>query len=84
MSPLLTANNVTEEMDDRRSSAASNDNLSRVGEAKDLDPCIRLRWNYKFVSPNTRAATMEALLGAVYLDSGGLEAVRRCIATLGL
>lgn len=70
-------------MSTRRSSLTSNEHLSRIGIDKNIDSCIRFSDKYQSVSPYIRAITMEAILGAVYLDAGDFEAVRCCVTALG-
>ena len=68
----------------RRQTVASNENLSAVDVANRIDACIRCNPGTTSVSLKTRSTTKEAILGAVHLDSGDFEAVRRCVDTLGL
>lgn len=71
-------------MSNRRTSVASNENLSAVGLANSLDACIRMNIPTDVVTLKTRATAVEAILGAVYLDCGGFEVVRACVETLGV
>lgn len=66
--------------------SVANLKLAEIGFAKGLDPLI-----YKnpsqvgAVSAKPMALTVEALLGAVFMDSGkSADAVRRVMAELGL
>lgn len=62
-----------------------NENLNRVGKTVGLDRHIN-RWGTGAsgeVPWKTMCDTMEAVLGAVWLD-GGMEAVKGVMATLGL
>lgn len=62
----------------------SNANLDRIGRLYGLDDFIcRNPAQLGFVSPNTMASTVEAILGAVYLD-GGITYVSQVMQTLGL
>ena len=62
----------------------SNANLGRVGRLYGLDEFIcRNPSQAVYISPNTMAATVEAILGAVYLD-GGINHVSQVMQTLGL
>ena len=62
----------------------SNANLDRVGRLYWLDDFIcRNPSQAGYISPNTMAATVEAILGAVYLD-GGIDHVSQVMQTLGL
>ena len=62
----------------------SNANLDRVGRLYGLDDFVCRNPSQGFyVSPLTMAATVEAILGAVYLD-GGINNVSQVMQTLGL
>ena len=62
----------------------SNANLDRAGRIHGLDEFIcRNPSQAGYISPATMTATMEAILGAVYLD-GGIDQVSRVTQTLGL
>ena len=62
----------------------SNANLDRVGRLHGLDAFIcRNPAQGGYVSPATTTATVEATLGAVYLDSG-IENVSQVMQNLGL
>lgn len=66
------------------SQVASNTSLDRVGRQHELHKCVNTNPSQRqFVSPTTMAATIEAILGAVYLDSN-LEKVGEVMQTLGL
>lgn len=66
------------------SQVASNANLDRVGRQHGLQNYVNSNPSQRqIVSPITMAATMEAILGAVYLDSN-LEKVGEVMQTLGL
>lgn len=66
------------------SQVASNANLDRVGRRHGLQNYVNSNPSQRqIVSPITMAATMEAILGAVYLDSN-LEKVGEVMQTLGL
>lgn len=60
-----------------------NDNLRAVGFAHSIDRCILLDPSTRFVSDKTMATTVEAILGAVYMDSGA-DALNAVLVTLGL
>ena len=63
----------------------SNNNLDRVGRVHGLDAYVHINPGGNTVAPNTMAATVEALLGAIYLDSGhDIEAVNAVMNRLGL
>lgn len=63
---------------------ACNANLDRTGRQFGLQRFVNSNPSQgKIVSPITMAATVEAILGAVYLDSS-LEKVREVMQTLGL
>lgn len=66
------------------SSVASNANLNRVGQQHGLQNLIYLGPSpFKAASPGTVATTVEAIIGAVYLD-GGAAKVKKVLRTLGL
>ncbi|KAK4692495.1 hypothetical protein P7C71_g4727, partial [Lecanoromycetidae sp. Uapishka_2] len=70
--------------DSIRQQVASNVNLSSVCRQSGLDACInRSPSQMGHVSPITTCATVEAVLGAVYLDSD-MNSVKRVMITLGL
>ncbi|KAI9818400.1 MAG: hypothetical protein M1827_000458 [Pycnora praestabilis] len=59
------------------SDVGSNVNLDRVGRANGIDACINKNpAQGRMVSPGTMTATIEAILGAVYLDSGMIAAAQ--------
>lgn len=63
---------------------ASNDNLVRVGRLHWLDNFICGNPSQAgYIPPKTMADTVEAILGAVYLD-GGIQCVGQVMKTLGL
>ena len=63
---------------------ASNANLDRTGRLHGLDNLIcRNPSQPGYISPKTMADTVEAILGAVYLD-GGIHHVSQVMQTLGL
>ena len=65
-------------------SVGSNANLDRVGRVHGLDAFIcRNPAQTGYISPITMTATVEAILGAVYLD-GGIDHVSQVMQTLGL
>lgn len=62
----------------------SNANLDRVGRARGLDAHVcRNPSQGSYIAPVTMAATIEAILGAVYLDSN-INKVGEVMQTLGL
>ena len=62
----------------------SNANLDRMGRLHGLDAFVcRNPAQAGQISPVTMTATVEAILGAVYLDSG-IDDVSRVMQTLGL
>lgn len=66
------------------SATGSNTNLSATGRLHGLERYVvsnPSQWGV--VSSGTMADTMEAILGALYLD-GGIRSVKRVINTLGL
>jgi dsRNA-specific ribonuclease len=69
------------------SSVGSNRNLDRCGRENGLDKFITPHPSFVegTIPPRTMSATVEALIGAVFLDSGeNLEAVKRAMKGLGL
>ncbi|KAL8848701.1 MAG: hypothetical protein Q9221_006311 [Calogaya cf. arnoldii] len=67
-----------------RQRIASNGNLHSTGLANNLDAFVNLAGGGRTVSPITMAATVEAVIGAVYLDSKNMHAVKDVMQTLGL
>ena len=67
-----------------RQSVANNANLERIGNATGLVAFVNLNpGSLGVVSKAIMTATVEAVLGAVYLDSN-METVKRVMNTLGL
>ncbi|KAL8910887.1 MAG: hypothetical protein Q9171_003842 [Xanthocarpia ochracea] len=66
-----------------RQRVGSNNNLNTLGIQAGLDFFVNLAGGTTVVSPVTMSATVEAILGAVYLD-GGLQAVTPVMQALGL
>lgn len=81
--PTLTHKGRTTQLHD---TWAANENLWRIGFAKNLDIFIHLNPSSGgVVQDRLMATTMEAILGAVYLDSGkDIAAVLRVVINLGL
>ncbi|KAL8959152.1 MAG: hypothetical protein Q9193_003933 [Seirophora villosa] len=67
-----------------RKDVGSNFNLNIVGSDTNIAGFVNLSPSQRTISPNTMAATVEAILGAVYLDSQGTTAVKAVMKTLGL
>lgn len=75
---------AAEQFNQTLSQVASNANLDRIGRQRGLQRFVNGNPSQRqLVSPITMAATMEAILGAVYLDSN-LEEVGEVMRTLGL
>ena len=73
-----------ENFDAIRQSVANNANLEMIGHATGLVAFVNLeRGSQGVVSKVTMSATVEAILGAVYLDSN-MDTVKRVMNTLGL
>ncbi|KAL8974625.1 MAG: hypothetical protein Q9197_001137 [Variospora fuerteventurae] len=70
--------------DDIRQQVGSNANLSIVGRTANIDAFVNLSGAQRTVAPLTMAVTVEAILGAVYLDSKGIAAVKAVMEKLGL
>lgn len=71
-------------MDQILTSIGSNANLNSVGRRNGLNSFVHGNPSQRgLVPPNTMAATVEAILGAVFLDSG-LQSVAEVMQTLGL
>ena len=67
-----------------RQSVANNANLERIGNESGLVTFVNLhRGSLGVVSKVIMTATVEAVLGAVYLDSN-MDTVKRVMNTLGL
>ena len=64
-------------------SVGSNANLDRVGRLHGLEDYICRNPSQTLISPVTMSATVEAILGAVYLD-GDIYCVSQVMQTLGL
>ncbi|KAL8809819.1 MAG: hypothetical protein Q9200_003085 [Gallowayella weberi] len=69
--------------DQLRQRVGSNINLNSVGIQARLDTFVQRAGGTTVVSPVTMTATVEAILGAVYLDSN-MESVRAVMQALGL
>lgn len=63
---------------------ADNVNLDNVGKRVGLQDFINKSPGQLSVAKQTMSATVEAILGAVFLDSGGLDAVGNVMDILGL
>ncbi|KAL9070902.1 MAG: hypothetical protein Q9161_004544 [Pseudevernia consocians] len=73
-----------EQFNQTLSQVASNANLDRIGRQRGLQRFVNGNPSQRqVVSPITMAATMEAIIGAVYLDND-LEQVWEVMQTLGL
>ena len=83
----FVSNALSENGNSRVEMVGNNANLAQKGRALGLQDCIHNNPAAGgMVSNGTMAQTVEAILGAVWLDSGasGLTAVRAVMATLGL
>ncbi|CAL8582170.1 hypothetical protein XPA_007841 [Xanthoria parietina] len=67
-----------------RKSVAGNQNLHSVGLANNLGGFVNLACGGSTVAPATMAATVQAIIGAVYLDSNNMDSVKAVLRTLGL
>lgn len=69
-----------------RNSRLGNDNLSKVGFTLKMDDSIIVNPGTQAVSNNMMATTVEAIIGAAFLDAGtnGLTVVRGIMDTLGV
>ncbi|KAL8759617.1 MAG: hypothetical protein Q9199_000661 [Rusavskia elegans] len=67
-----------------RQRIGSNNNLYSVGLTNNLDAFVILAAGGVTVSPSTMAATVEAIIGAVYLDSNSMNTVKFVMSKLGL
>lgn len=80
----IVSNTPSEGINSKRV-VAENKNLAAVGNGKGLARCITIADGTGSVSPKMMAAAVEAILGALYLDSGGsIAVVRKGMASLGL
>lgn len=79
-----SAEEVSATFDSIRQRVASNNNLNMVGLAHQLDAFVNLSPGQAVISPVTMAATVEAIIGAVYLDSKSMHFVNAVLQTLGL
>lgn len=70
--------------DNIRQQIFSNHNLNVVGHAHNLDAFVNLAPSQSTISPVTMAATVEAVIGAIYLDSKSMDAVKAGMGALGL
>lgn len=72
-------------MTNLQNTQATNTNLAQIGFAKAIDKFIHLNPSLQgVVGKKLMATTMEAILGAVYLDSRDIAAVLRVVVRLGL
>lgn len=64
----------------------SNANLGSVGKGRNLNDCVQLGNGQSSVSSKMMATTVEAIVGAVYLDgrADGINAVRGVMQNLGI
>lgn len=69
--------------DQLRQRVGSNDKLNSIGTQAGLNAFVNRAGGMTVISPLTMAATVEAILGAVYLD-GSLQAVTPVMQPLGL
>ncbi|KAI4086121.1 MAG: hypothetical protein LQ348_003658 [Seirophora lacunosa] len=67
-----------------RKDVGSNFNLNIVGNTAKIAGFVNLSPGQRTISPHTMAATVEAILGAVYLDSQDMTAVKAAMQKLGL
>lgn len=75
---------ISVRFDQIRQAVGSNTNLDRIGRVTGLVAFVnRNPSTLGAVSPVTMSATVEAVLGAVYLDSD-MNTVKRVMNTLGL
>lgn len=67
------------------STVGSNANLATVARDIGLEPCVITAPGHRGeVSQNTLATTLEALLAAIYRDSGKDEAVKTFMTAIGI
>ncbi|KAF1809634.1 ribonuclease III [Eremomyces bilateralis CBS 781.70] len=71
------------EWDTIRQAVLGNRNLAAIGFAHELRPCVMLNPGTTTLSAKTMATTVEAILGAVFID-GGDAALAQVMGTLGL
>lgn len=69
--------------DQKRQQITSNANLAAVGNDRALEECIQLGNGQGKVSMKMMATTVEAIIGAAYLD-GGEAAARSVMQSLGI
>lgn len=70
-----------------RQQVASNQNLNQIGNTNGLNAFVILagaQAGQSTIPPATMAATVEAIIGAVYLDSNNMSTVMAVMSTLGL
>ena len=70
-------------MDSVEQALLINSNFNAVGDGHGLDVCVILNLGTSVVSHKTMAITIEAILGAVFID-GGADALGAVLAILGL
>ena len=80
---LTSAIERTGPTQDRISTVASNSNLACIGYRIGLEPLINPAKGAMGISKGTMADTVEAIIGAVYLDGDVTEAMK-VMSTLGL
>ena len=67
------------------STIASNNNLATVGFRNGIDVAMNKNPSqYGQVSPDVMATTVEAIIGAIYLDAGNFFAVKQAMTKLGV
>ena len=66
-----------------RNETVGNENLAAIGEEKGLQECVVLNPGTHMVTPKVMATAVEAIIGAVFFDSGD-AAVEPVLQTLGI
>ncbi len=73
----------TEKFNDLHAQTVSNAALKAVGHRARLDRFLTLAPGTVFIHQKTMTATVEAIVGAAYLD-GGMDAARKAVEAIGV
>lgn len=73
----------TEKFNDLRTQTVSNAALQAVGNRARLDRYLTVAPGTESIEQRTMSATVEAIVGAAYLD-GGMDAARKAVEAIGV
>ncbi|KAI4181252.1 MAG: hypothetical protein LQ346_006835 [Caloplaca aetnensis] len=78
-----TTQGETEKFNDLRTQTVSNAALQAVGNRARLDRYLTVAPGTESIEQRTMSATVEAIVGAAYLD-GGMDAARKAVEAIGV